>query len=140
MNATRISDDIGEHRTFTHPARPVAVSGVTYGIASPDGTVNVTVNSDAGGPCEVFINVGRAGSDIAALAEAIGRLVSLALRLPCPVRQVERLRHVATQLRGIGGSRSVGFGKKRVLSMPDAVAKALLIHMGEETNHAWSRR
>ncbi|OYV58079.1 MAG: hypothetical protein B7X01_04070, partial [Acidiphilium sp. 21-62-4] len=38
--------------------------------------------SDEEGPMEVFVNVGRAGSDIAALAEALGRLISLNLRLP----------------------------------------------------------
>jgi ribonucleoside-diphosphate reductase alpha chain len=112
-------------------ARPVVVAGLTYSLPSPDGKVNATVNSDEDGPFEVFINVGRAGSDIAALAEALGRLISLQLRLPSTVSPVERLRLVAAQLRGIGGSRSIGVGPDRVLSLPDAVAKALLLHLGQ---------
>jgi ribonucleoside-diphosphate reductase alpha chain len=41
----------------------------------------------------------------------------------------DRLREVAGQLRGIGGSRSIGFGPQRVLSLPDAVAQALATHL-----------
>jgi ribonucleoside-diphosphate reductase alpha chain len=114
-------------------ARPVVVAGLTYNLPSPDGKVNVTVNSDEDGPFEVFINVGRAGSDIAALAEALGRLISLQLRLPSTVSPVERLRQVESQLRGIGGSRSIGVGPERVLSLPDAVAKALLLHLDDRS-------
>ena len=72
--------------------------------------------------------MGRAGSDIAALAEALGRLISLQLRLPSTMGQEERLREVAHQLRGIGGSRSIGFGPNRVLSLPDAISRAILEH------------
>jgi ribonucleoside-diphosphate reductase alpha chain len=77
----------------------------------------------------VFINVGRAGSDIAALAEALGRLISLNLRILSPLSQTDRAREIAEQLRGIGGSRTVGFGMQQVRSLPDAVARALEIHL-----------
>ncbi|HZS86741.1 MAG TPA: LAGLIDADG family homing endonuclease [Chloroflexota bacterium] len=111
--------------------RPKEMGGFTRSVAAPEGTVNITINSDADGPLEVFINVGRAGSDIAALAEALGRLISLQLRLPSTMSQEERLRQVANQLRGIGGSRSIGFGKERVQSLPDAVARAIYHHLEE---------
>lgn len=55
-------------------ARPCELAGFTRNVPAPEGTVNITINSDADGPLEVFIAVGRAGSDIAALAEALGRL------------------------------------------------------------------
>ena len=109
--------------------RPQMVFGYTRRIKAPEGTANVTINSDESGPMEVFINVGRAGSDIAALAEAMGRLMSLCLRLPSPMPPDERMELVATQLHGIGGSRSIGFGAERVLSLPDAVAQALTWHL-----------
>ena len=109
--------------------RPQIVFGYTRRIKAPEGTANVTINSDESGPMEVFINVGRAGSDIAALAEAMGRLMSLCLRLPSPMPPDERMELVATQLHGIGGSRSIGFGAERVLSLPDAVAQALTWHL-----------
>ncbi len=109
--------------------RPPVVWGYTRQLRAPEGTANITVNSDDAGPLEVFISVGRAGSDIAALAEALGRLISLNLRLPSPIPTEERLRLIAGQLRGIGGSRSIGFGAERVLSLPDAVAQALSWHI-----------
>jgi len=108
---------------------PAVLHGYTRHLNSPEGKVNITINSDEQGPLEVFINVGKAGSDIAALAEALGRLVSLNLRILSPLSQVDRVKVIAEQLRGIGGSRSVGFGAQQVRSMPDAVARALELHM-----------
>ncbi|MDP9371583.1 MAG: ribonucleoside-diphosphate reductase, adenosylcobalamin-dependent, partial [Chloroflexota bacterium] len=109
--------------------RPPVLHGYTRNIKAPEGTVNITVNSDDEGPLEVFVNVGRAGSDVAALAEALGRLISLSLRIPSPMPQEERLREMVSQLRGIGGSRAVGFGPEQVRSLPDAVGKALGEHL-----------
>jgi len=112
-------------------ARPPVLHGYTRNVKAPEGTANITINSDEEGPLEVFVAVGRAGSDIAALAEALGRLISLTLRLPSDMSPDDRLREVAGQLRGIGGSRSIGFGPERVLSLPDAVAQALVRHLDE---------
>ena len=67
--------------------RPGEMGGFTRNVAAPEGKVNITINSDEDGPLEVFINVGRAGSDVAALAEALGRLISLQLRLPSTMSQ-----------------------------------------------------
>src|SRR2546428_2101043 len=105
--------------------RPAVVHGYTRQVSAPEGKVNVTINSDEHGPLEVFVNVGKAGRDIAALAEALGRLISLNLRVLSPLSQTDRAREIADQLRGIGGSRSVGFGMQQVRSLPDAVARAL---------------
>ncbi len=111
--------------------RPSVVHGYTRQMNAPEGKINVTINSDEHGPLEVFVNVGKAGSDIAALAEALGRLISLNLRILSPLSQTDRAREIADQLRGIGGSRSVGFGMQQVRSMPDAVARALEMHFEE---------
>ncbi|MBE3558829.1 MAG: hypothetical protein IMW89_06340 [Ktedonobacteraceae bacterium] len=108
---------------------PPVVHGYTRKVKAPEGTTNITINSDAQGPLEVFINVGKAGSDIAAMAEALGRLISLNLRMLSPLSQVDRAREIAEQLRGIGGSRSVGFGTQQVRSLPDAVSRALEMHI-----------
>jgi ribonucleoside-diphosphate reductase alpha chain len=105
--------------------RPEVVTGYTRRVRAPEGNVNVTLNSDQDGLLEVFVNVGKAGSDVAALAEALGRLISLHLRLDSPVSQDERAVEVARQLRSIGGNTSIGFGADRVRSLPDAVARAL---------------
>ena len=109
--------------------RPAVVHGYTRQVKAPEGTVNITVNSDADGALEVFINLGHAGSDSAAMAEAIGRLISLNLRLPSPLTPDQRLQEVASQLRFIGGSRTIGFGIEQVRSLPDAIAQALGKHL-----------
>ena len=117
--------------------RPAVVQGYTRQIAAPEGKINVTINSDEQGPLEVFVNVGKAGSDIAALAEALGRLISLNLRILSPLSQTDRIKEIADQLRSIGGSRSVGFGMQQVRSLPDAVARALELHLESlEEKHA----
>jgi len=116
--------------------RPSVVHGYTRQVSAPEGKINVTINSDEHGPLEVFVNVGKAGSDIAALAEALGRLISLNLRILSPLSQTDRAREIADQLRGIGGSRSVGFGMQQVRSLPDAVARALEMHFDEMEQQA----
>jgi ribonucleoside-diphosphate reductase alpha chain len=108
---------------------PEMLQGYTRHVNAPEGKVNITINSDEHGPFEVFVNVGKAGSDISALAEALGRVISLNLRILSPLSQTDRAQEIADQLRGIGGSRSVGFGMQQVRSLPDAVARALDMHM-----------
>ncbi len=111
--------------------RPRIVHGVTYRAETPLGTAFVTVNEDgAGEPFEVFLNVGKAGSDTAAVSEAIGRLISMILRLPSPLSPTDRVKEIVDQLSGIGGGRQLGFGRRRVRSLPDAVAQVLAEHLG----------
>lgn len=118
---------------ITWRARPSTLHGNTYRKNTPIGTAYITVNANGGGdrqPFEVFINVGKAGSDVAADAEGLGRLVSLILRMPSPLTPEERVQDIVAQLRGIGSGRQQGFGKNRVMSMPDAVAQVLAEHVG----------
>ncbi|MBI4492556.1 MAG: adenosylcobalamin-dependent ribonucleoside-diphosphate reductase, partial [Chloroflexi bacterium] len=106
--------------------RPRALLGRTYRQETPLGTAYVTINEDEDGqPYEVFVNQGKAGSDVAALAEAIGKLISTILRTPSAMPARDRLAEVVRKLRGIGGSSSWGFGPERSRSLPDAVAKVL---------------
>ena len=109
--------------------RNYKLKGTTYKVDTPQGKAFVVINNDeAGAPFEVFVNVGKAGSDVAALSEALGRLVSGWLRLSKdPTKTVKE---IIVQLIGIGGARSVGFGKNRVSSVPDAVAKVLADEYG----------
>ncbi len=114
-------------------ARPATLHGNTYRKNTPIGTAYITVNANGGGnqePFEVFINVGKAGSDVAADAEGLGRLISLILRMPSPLTPQERVADIVAQLRGIGSGRAQGFGKNRVNSMPDAVAQVMAEHVG----------
>ena len=111
--------------------RPLRVDGATYRIPTPLGVAFITVNQDAAGnPFEVFITIGKAGSEVAAMAEALGRMISTTLRFGNHLPAMERAREIVDQLRNIGGGRSVGFGPNKVRSLPDAVAKALSLHFG----------
>ena len=110
--------------------RPTVLRGTTYRTPTPLGTAYITINENGDSdPFEVFANVGKAGSDTAAVAEAIGRLISLALRMPSPLTAQERLTEVIDQLSGIGGRRPLGFGPNRVRSLPDAIAQILARHI-----------
>ena len=106
--------------------RPGRLMGLTYRRATPLGTAYVTINqTDEKEPFEVFMNVGKAGSDVAAVSEALGRLISYILRMPSYLTPTERLQQVIYQLAGIGGGRPLGFGPQRVRSLPDAIAQVL---------------
>jgi ribonucleoside-diphosphate reductase alpha chain len=112
--------------------RPHSLTGATYRMETPIGTAFITVNDNGGGePFEVFVQVGKAGSDTMAVAEALGRLVSLVLRLPSPLSPRQRLEAVISQLARIGGGQPTGFGAAKVLSLPDALARTLAEHLGE---------
>ncbi len=114
------------HRVYPRPKR---LSGVTVSRKTPFGTAFITMNSDdLGNPFEVFITIGKAGSDLQADAEGLGRMLSLQLRTTAPQNRMEMLKLIVEQLQGIGGSRSVGMGPQRVISLPDAVAGALVEH------------
>jgi len=101
-------------------SRPDALRGVTRRLESPLGTMYVTITEDdKSQPFEVFISLGKAGAPLMADVEAIGRLISLALRAGVPLRDVHR------QLRGISSDRAVGLGPNKVLSVPDAIGIAI---------------
>jgi len=113
--------------------RPRALPGQTFSVETPLGKAFVTVNQNGGSqPFEVFINTSKAGSETAAVSEAIGRLISYILRLASPIAPIERLNEVVRQLIGIGGGRPMGFGPNRVRSLPDGVGQVL-----DEYLNAW---
>lgn len=101
-------------------SRPDVLKSTAIRKETPLGTMFVHITEDdKGQPFEVFINLGKAGGSAMADAEAMGRLVSLALRSGIPIQQVHR------QLRGISSDRAVGLGPNKVLSVPDAIGLAL---------------
>jgi len=116
--------------------RPMKVEGATYRIVTPLGSAFITVNQDGNGnPFEVFITIGKAGSEVAAMAEALGRMISTTLRFGNHLPPLARAKEIVDQLHGIGGGRSVGFGPNKIRSLPDAVAKALSLHFGFTNPH-----
>lgn len=114
--------------------RPQVLRGATYKMNTPFGMAYITINDLDGIPSEIFLNVGKAGSDVFAMAEALGRVCSLFLRYGDHGNKVELL---IKHLKGIGGTGAIGFGANRVESIADAVAKALETHVANnaESDH-----
>ena len=101
-------------------SRPDLLKGSTRRVETPLGTMYVTITEDdKGQPFEVFMSLGKAGGALMADVEAIGRLISLALRSGIPLTEIYR------QLRGISSDRAVGLGAHKVLSVPDAIGIAI---------------
>src|SRR6266850_1117230 len=101
-------------------SRPDLLKGATRRIESPLGTMYVTITEDdKGQPFEVFMSLGKAGGALMADVEAVGRLISLALRSGVPLLEIYR------QLRGISSDRAVGLGPNKVMSVPDAIGIAI---------------
>lgn len=118
----------GLTRSSSNPykRRPQVLQGATYKLNTPFGMAYITINDLNGTPGEIFLNVGKAGSDVFAMAEALGRVCSLFLRYGDHGEKVELL---IKHLKGIGGTGAIGFGANRVESIADAVAKALEMHV-----------
>lgn len=114
--------------------RPKILQGATYKMNTPLGKAYITVNGLNNVPFEVIVNVGKAGSDVFAMSEALGRVSTLFLRFG-DVPDGNKTRLLIKHLKGIGGSGAVGFGANRVESIADAVAKALELHVdGQEVD------
>jgi ribonucleoside-diphosphate reductase alpha chain len=105
--------------------RPALLEGKTTKAISPEGDAYVTVNRLFDREYEVFITLGKSGGTANAHAEALGRLISLALQNGAGIDSVIK------QLRGISSDRAIGIGPNRVLSLPDAVARALSMLAGD---------
>ena len=108
-------------------SRPEMLRGTTRRVDTPLGTLYVNITEDdKGQPFEVFMSLGKAGGALMADVEAIGRLISLALRSGIPMKEIHR------QLRGISSDRVIGLGANKVLSVPDAVGIAIERWMQEK--------
>jgi ribonucleoside-diphosphate reductase alpha chain len=108
-------------------SRPELLRGATRRLETPLGTLYVTITEDdRGQPFEVFMSLGKAGGALMADVEALGRLISLALRSGIPMKEIYR------QLRGISSDRVIGLGPNKVLSVPDAVGIAIERWMQEK--------
>lgn len=136
--AASVEPEVTPVRSTEYKRRPKKLVGATYKMNTPLGKAYITVNEVDGKPFEVIVNVGKAGSDVFAMSEALGRVSTLFLRfgeLPNGNKASLLIKH----LKGIGGSGGVGFGPNRVESIPDAVAKAIEMHIDEDNEQQFEQ-
>ena len=104
--------------------RPDVIKGTTRAMKTGCGNLYVTVNEDEQGqPFEVFNHMGKAGGCAASQSEAIGRLVSLALRSNIAPEEIIK------QLKGISCHQQTWAKGGKISSCADAIAKALELYM-----------
>ncbi len=114
--------------TIVPRERPDVIRGFTYRIKTAYGKLFITINDDeAGLPFEVFSHLGKAGGFFAAKAEAICRLISLALRSGVDPQEI------ISQLKGIRGPTPTWMEDGRmILSLPDGIAQILEKHINKD--------
>jgi ribonucleoside-diphosphate reductase alpha chain len=103
----------------TRPSRPQLLTGETQRMETGCGKLFVIMNDDEYGPREVFANMGKAGGCASSNTEALGRLISLALKKGASSGEI------VEQLKGIRCHVPYGMGPNATLSCADAIGKAL---------------
>ncbi len=99
--------------------RPRLMEGKTLKLKLPQGGLYLTANIVDGELKEVFVTLGKSGGDEKADAEALGRLISLYLQHGGDIKSV------ISTLKGIKGKYVSWDEGTQLLSIPDAIAKAL---------------
>ena len=103
----------------TRPSRPRLLTGETERMDTGCGKLFVIMNDDEHGPREVFANMGKAGGCASSNTEALGRLISLALKKGASPSEI------VDQLKGIRCHVPYGMGPNATLSCADAIGKAI---------------
>lgn len=107
--------------------RPDSLVGITKELRTGCGKLYITMNMDEKGLFEIFNQMGKAGGCASSQSEAIGRLVSLALRSEVDPRIIIK------QLKGISCQMNSWANGDRILSCADAVGKALEWYLNTHT-------
>jgi ribonucleoside-diphosphate reductase alpha chain len=106
--------------------RKEVTSGSTRKMVTGCGSLYVTINEDEVGLFEVFATMGKGGGCAASQAEAVSRLISLALRCGIEVDQIIK------QLKGVRCPNQAWEKGGRIYSCADAIAKAIERYIGRD--------
>lgn len=120
LNVGSAKDAKPQYKDRKPRQRPRVTHGVTLLMNTGCGKMYVTINEDEQGACELFTQLGKSGGCTASQAEAVSRLISLALRSGVGHEQI------VNQLKGIRCPSPTLTEGGAVLSCADAIAKALL--------------
>ena len=107
--------------------RPQKLPGTTYSIRTGCGEMYITINEDHEHMFEVFATMGKAGGCASSQIEAIGRLISLALRSGVDAKQIIK------QLMSISCHWAITIDDNtKSLSCADAIAKTIKLHLEQK--------
>jgi len=128
-----LSDQVSGSQLHTLPPlsprkRPDVIRGATRRLKTGCGNLYVTINEDEEGMFELFTAMGKAGGCASSQAEAVSRLISLALRAGVDTEAVLR------QLRGISCPAPAWQDGEMIMSCADGIAKAMELYVAE-TRH-----
>jgi len=113
--------------TLEPKQRPEIMQGFTYKIKTSYGNMYITINeNEKGKPFEIFTTIGKAGGFFSANTEALSRLISLAFRSGIKPEEV------IDQLKGIRDPSPMWTENGLILSLPDAIAKAIERHIKQK--------
>jgi len=102
-------------------SRPDMLSAVVTKLKTEAGNIYVTVSKDdEGNAREVFIHIGKSGTTVNSLTEALGRLISISLQYDVPVDDIVKQLHLIRS--GYAIKQRDG---KVTFSIPDAIAYAI---------------
>jgi ribonucleoside-diphosphate reductase alpha chain len=119
LNIANKKDGLQSTKEAKPRVRPNRTVGFTFLMRTGCGKMYVTVNEDDDGVCEVFTQLGKSGGCTSSQAEAISRLISLALSSGVDQQTI------IEQIKGIRCPSPTLAESGAILSCADAVAKAL---------------
>jgi ribonucleoside-diphosphate reductase alpha chain len=101
----------------------VTTTSEYYQINTGYGPLHVHINYDETGPKQVFCNLPPLGTELSGVAASIGILISKYLEIGGDPRRL--IKH----LNSVKGDKPIGFGEKKVDSIPHAISVALKAHL-----------